>query len=199
MSQKIGQTELHEKTRRLVDGPLKHIRAAALAAALLPLASVAAVPVAAQTSCPSGGTCVPPPPPAHQPGTGTPGYWKTHASAWPVGSITVGNVTYTKAEAIAWLGRVGSDKTITMFSSLVPAMLNVMLGTFNLLPLPPLDGGAVFSIFLPETVGRRVREFQRNGALSMIGLLVAWRVFPLVSDPIFLTVLRLVHPDASYE
>jgi len=128
MSQKIGQTELHEKTRRLVDGPLKHIRAAALAAALLPLASVAAVPVAAQTSCPSGGTCVPPPPPAHQPGTGTPGYWKTHASAWPVGSITVGNVTYTKAEAIAWLGRVGSDKTITMFSSLVPAMLNVMLG-----------------------------------------------------------------------
>jgi hypothetical protein len=58
MSQKIGQTELQEKTRQLMDGPLKHIRAAALAAALLPLASVAATPASAQmTSCASGGVC----------------------------------------------------------------------------------------------------------------------------------------------
>ena len=123
MSQNIGQTELQEKTSRLLDGPLKHIRAAALAAALLPLASVAAAPAAAQV-CTSG--C--PPPVANQPGTGTPGYWKTHASAWPVDSITVGGVSYTKAEAIAWLGKVGSDKSITLFSSLVPAMLNVAIG-----------------------------------------------------------------------
>ena len=78
-------------------------------------------------------------------------------------------------------------------------MLNVMLGTFNLLPLPPLDGGAVFSIFLPENVGRQVREFQRNGALSMIGLVVAWRVFTVVSDPVFWMVLKLVHPGVAYE
>jgi hypothetical protein len=63
-----------------------------------------------------------------QPGTGTPGYWKNHASAWPVSSITVGGVTYTKAQAIEWLGKVSKDKTTTMFSSLVPAMLNVKIG-----------------------------------------------------------------------
>jgi hypothetical protein len=39
-----------------------------------------------------------------QPGTGTPGYWKNHPDAWPVSSITVGGVAYTKAQAIAWLG-----------------------------------------------------------------------------------------------
>ena len=78
-------------------------------------------------------------------------------------------------------------------------MLNVLLGTFNLLPLPPLDGGSVFSIFLPENLGRRLRELQQNGALSMIGLLVAWRVFPMLTDPLFSTVLKLVHPGASYE
>ena len=147
MSQEIGQTELQEKTHRLLDGPLKHIRAAALAAALLPLASVAAAPAAAQV-CTSG--C--PPPVANQPGTGTPGYWKTHASAWPVDSITVGGVSYTKAEAIAWLGKVGSDKSITLFSSLVPAMLNVAIGNdgscvadaiaaANAWMAPPLAGG----------------------------------------------------------
>ena len=49
MSQEVGQTELKAKTQQLLDGPLKHIRAAALAAALLPLASVAATPASAQT------------------------------------------------------------------------------------------------------------------------------------------------------
>jgi len=66
--------------------------------------------------------------PVVQPGTGTPGYWKTHPEAWPVDSITVGGVAYSKVDAIAWLGAVGKDKTITMFSSLVPAKLNVLIG-----------------------------------------------------------------------
>jgi hypothetical protein len=67
-------------------------------------------------------------PPTAQPGTGTPGYWKTHPEAWPVDRITVGGVTYTRDQAIAWLDTVGKDRTITMFSSLVPAMLNVLIG-----------------------------------------------------------------------
>ena len=78
----------------------------------------------------------------------------------------------------------------------VMLMLNVLLGTFNMLPLPPLDGGSVFSIFLPEDLGRRVREFQRNGSFSILGLVVAWRIFPFLAGPIFIAVLRLLHPGA---
>jgi len=104
------------------------------------------------------------------------------------------SVTFSHVVAMA-SGDVGF--LATMLSVLL--MLNVMLGTFNLLPLPPLDGGAVFSIFLPENLGRQVREFQRNGALSMIGLVVAWKIFPLLSDPLFALVLTLVHPGTSYE
>jgi len=62
------------------------------------------------------------------PGTGTPGYWKNHASAWPVPGVWVGGIYYLKADAITWLGRVGKDKTTTMFSSLVSAKLNVIIG-----------------------------------------------------------------------
>lgn len=62
-----------------------------------------------------------------------------------------------------------------------------------------LVAGPVFSISLPENLGRQVREFRRNGALSMVGLFVAWRIFPLVSDPLFAAVLALVHPGTSYE
>jgi Zn-dependent protease len=75
-------------------------------------------------------------------------------------------------------------------------MLNVLLGTLNMMPLPPLDGGSVISIFLPEDLGRRVREFQRNGSFSIIGLVMAWRIFPYLTGPIFVTVLRLLHPGA---
>jgi hypothetical protein len=50
--------ELRDQARQLLDGPLKHIRVAALAAVLLPLASVAATPASAQqATCASGGVC----------------------------------------------------------------------------------------------------------------------------------------------
>ena len=40
----------------------------------------------------------------------------------------IGGVSYTKAKAIEWLKKVGKDKSTTMFSSLVPAKLNVLIG-----------------------------------------------------------------------
>jgi hypothetical protein len=63
-----------------------------------------------------------------QPGTGTPGFWKNHPDAWPVSSITIGGHTYSEAQAISWLGKVGKDKTTTMFASLVSAELSIMEG-----------------------------------------------------------------------
>jgi len=66
--------------------------------------------------------------PRTQPGTGTPGYWKNHPQAWPVESITIGGVTYTKSQAIEVIKGSGGDKSNTLFSSLVCAMLNVGLG-----------------------------------------------------------------------
>jgi hypothetical protein len=67
--------------------------------------------------------------PVAQPGTGTPGYWKNHSEAWPVQTITVGNRVYTVAEAIAIMQMPDNkDKTLTIFSSLVSAKLNVLVG-----------------------------------------------------------------------
>jgi hypothetical protein len=61
-------------------------------------------------------------------GTGTLGYWKNHPEAWPVQSITIGGVTYTKAQAIIWLGTpVNGDESIALFHQLVPAELNALV------------------------------------------------------------------------
>ncbi|MEA2602424.1 MAG: large repetitive protein [Acidobacteriota bacterium] len=61
-------------------------------------------------------------------GTGTLGYWKNHPDAWPVQSITIGGITYTKAQAITWLGTpVNGDASISLFHQLVPAELNALV------------------------------------------------------------------------
>ena len=84
----------------------------------------------------------------------------------------------------------------TVFSVLL--VLNVFLGLFNLLPLPPLDGFSVITIFLSEERGQQLRQLQASPFTSMAGLFVAWQVFPLITHPLFSMILKLVHPDESY-
>lgn len=67
-------------------------------------------------------------PPVRSPGTGTPGYWKNHPDAWPVDSLVIGGVTYTKDELLANMTENPKDKTTTLFRHLVAAMLNVLIG-----------------------------------------------------------------------
>lgn len=61
MSQTHEQVELRERTQQLLRGSLKHVRAAALAAALVPLAAVAASPALAQDTGSGGTLSVPSP------------------------------------------------------------------------------------------------------------------------------------------
>jgi Zn-dependent protease len=77
-------------------------------------------------------------------------------------------------------------------------VLNVFVGLFNLLPVPPLDGFAVFRIFLPDHHAARVRSLESNAMMSMLGLVVAWQIFPAFTDPLFSILLRMLHPGLSY-
>ena len=58
-------------------------------------------------------------------------------------------------------------------------LVNLSLGVFNLLPVPPLDGGGVVSGLLPPRLGRRYAEFGRYGLVILLILLVGvpW-IFP---------------------
>ncbi len=63
------------------------------------------------------------------PGTGTPGYWKNHPDAWPVQKITIGGISYSKADAIKFMSLAEKgDKTKTVFRHLISAKLNVIIG-----------------------------------------------------------------------
>lgn len=100
-------------------------------------------------------------------------------------------------DSIAQLAAVEGPSFITTVLSVLLVM-NVFLCAFNLLPLPPLDGAAILNGFLPERHALRLMELQSNAMMSMIGLVVAWQIFPFITDPLFSILLRLVHPFASY-
>jgi len=64
--------------------------------------------------------------------------------------------------------------------------LNLLLGSFNLLPFPPLDGFGVLGLLLPEHATRKLMDFRDTlGSMTLIGLLIAWRMFDYVFIPVF--------------
>jgi len=63
--------------------------------------------------------------------------------------------------------------------------LNILLGTFNLIPVPPLDGASVITAILPHGLALKYLELSSNRMFSLIGLVVAWQIFGPLFWPIF--------------
>jgi Zn-dependent protease len=76
--------------------------------------------------------------------------------------------------------------------------LNLLLAAFNLLPIPPLDGNTAVGIFLPGKVALRFVEMTRNPAFTILGIIVAWRLFDYLFDPLFTLGLYLLYPGSRY-
>jgi Zn-dependent protease len=69
---------------------------------------------------------------------------------------------------------------------------------FNLLPLPPLDGGGIIPLILDEQTAHKYMDILRNRAFAFIGLIVAWKLFGFVFRPIHLLAINLLYPGAGY-
>ncbi len=76
--------------------------------------------------------------------------------------------------------------------------LNLLLCVFNLLPLPPLDGSAVVPALLGPRAAERYAAVQAMPFLSLVGLVVAWQLFPHLYHYIQLPALGLLYPGTSY-
>jgi Zn-dependent protease len=62
--------------------------------------------------------------------------------------------------------------------------LNLLLGTFNLFPVPPLDGSAGIMLFMSESRAQRYLDWLRGNSFAMVGLLVGLLVFRYLYGPV---------------
>lgn len=103
------------------------------------------------------------------------------------------NFTHVVEPAAAGIGAGAATFVSLLFS------LNLLLGTFNLFPVPPLDGFGVLGLLVSEDMARRIQTFGRSlGVLSMIGMLLVWQVFGQLFQPVFAFALRALYPSLGY-
>lgn len=81
----------------------------------------------------------------------------------------------------------GFARGLALFVSVLFSV-NLILGIFNLIPLPPLDGYAIVPLVLSDRMRQRwFGLFSGGGAL--MGLIIAWVVFGQVIAPVFRTAI----------
>jgi Zn-dependent protease len=67
---------------------------------------------------------------------------------------------------------------------LVTFSLNLLLGTFNLLPVPPLDGSSGIMLLMGENTAQRYLDWLRGSSYARLGLLVGLLAFRYFYGPI---------------
>lgn len=76
--------------------------------------------------------------------------------------------------------------------------LNLILLIFNLLPLPPLDGSEIVTLFLSDRAIEQYRAAMRQPGFQIMGLIVAWHLMDFVVGPARTLALNLLYPGAGY-
>jgi len=145
-----------------------------------------------------------------------PGRLAAMSAAGPAANLVLATVAFVVLKALLAAGYFAPPSHVSFSHMVEPASaagslgagfalllsvalnLNVLLCLFNLIPLPPLDGAGVVQGLMPGTAGGALAQMAGNPMFSIVGMLVAWRVFDYISGPVFSIVLNLLHPHVGY-
>jgi Zn-dependent protease len=104
------------------------------------------------------------------------------------------SVSFTHITEAAGPGMAGFAAT---FLSII-FLLNLLLGTFNLLPVPPLDGNTGITLFMSENTALKFVNWSRSQGFGMIGLLLAWYAYDRIFPFIFRFALAALYPGLHW-
>ena len=101
-------------------------------------------------------------------------------AAGPISNLTIAVVAAAgmRAGAISDGGLGG----VLIYEALT---LNVLLAVFNMLPIPPLDGGQILMALLPPGIARQLGFLYEYGFLILMGLLVTGVLRSLIGPPYY--------------
>lgn len=107
-----------------------------------------------------------------------------HAGVWipPDSGIAIDRLVAAGPGAAQFVDGAGRFLSVVMG-------LNLILGVFNLMPFPPLDGVSVLAGLVPP-VRDVYRKMRAVPAFAILGVIVAWRVSPYVIGPVLTAAVR---------
>lgn len=101
------------------------------------------------------------------------------AAAGPAANVIIAYVSFLLMHAAPVFPGITAEWAMrTLWNSV---LLNSILAVFNMLPIPPLDGGRVAVGLLPYPYARQIAGLERYGLLIIIG---AFFLLPMLGDSI---------------
>lgn len=98
------------------------------------------------------------------------------AAAGPASNLALAIVASTLLRVLATSPSVASALQTTV-------LLNVLLAVFNMIPVPPLDGGNVLSGFLTGPMADSFDRLRPYGFLILYGLMLTGMLWTIITPP----------------
>ena len=104
-------------------------------------------------------------------------------------SITLTQVTQASSPGIT--------NSAALFVSVLFS-LNLILLTFNLIPMPPLDGSNVLTLFLSDSAAEKYQTALSQPGVRMMGLVAAWYLIGIVFPAVHSLAIAILYPTLTY-
>ncbi len=90
------------------------------------------------------------------------------------------------------MGEPTSEPTLLQRMAATSIQVNCLLAVFNLLPIPPLDGGHLLSVFLPARSAKALRAIEGIGMVIVLLVVMNTPILGLLVTPVVHFFFRLV-------
>jgi len=114
--------------------------------------------------------------------------------------VALGHFESPESANLTRIAVIAGSGEVSFLTTLLSVMfvMNLLLGTFNLLPVPPLDGSSAIMLGMSHETALRYQSFLREPGFALMGIIAAWYGYGYVFDRLFTVALNLLYPGAHY-